>query len=240
MQNIQDKAFDQLFKDQFEKAEIQPSTDLWNNIAAELKPATKLRFPVYWVAAALVLAVFGLGLLMPATEKVRLQAPVKLVALIDTATLSSPFNISQVDDTAQVTTYKSIPLVIAPRLDPDLENSIALKTMQPKQSSDRLIHKQDKLIKEADELHKASTAIADEPMIADAHVQENDIVDILGSKTEEIPHKGIRNVGDLINFVVNKVDKREKKVIQFDTDEDNSSIVALNIGFIKFNRKSDK
>lgn len=240
MQNIQDKAFDQLFKDQFEKAEIQPSADLWNSIAAELKPATKFRFPVYWIAAVLALAVFGLGLLMPATEKIRLQAPVKLVALIDTTTLSSPFNTSQVDDTAQVTTYKSIPLVIAPRLDPDLENSIALKAMQPKQSSDRLIHKQDKLIKEADELHKAPTAIANEPMIADTHVQENDMVDILGSKTEEIPHKGIRNVGDLINFVVNKVDKREKKVIQFDTDEDNSSIVALNIGFIKFNRKSDK
>lgn len=240
MQNIQDKAFDQVFKDQFEKAEMQPSTDLWNNISAELRPPTKRRLPVYWMAAALVVVVLGLGLLMPETEKIRLQAPEKLVADIDTAVFSRPVKTNQVDDTAQVATYKSIPLVIAPRLKPDMGNNIALKTMQPKQSGDRLVYKQEELIKEADKLHKTSTAIAEEPMIADTYVQENDTVDILESKMEETSHKGIRNVGDLINFVVNKVDKREKKAIQFDTDEDNSSIVALNIGFIKFNRKSGK
>jgi restriction endonuclease S subunit len=77
-------------------------------------------------------------------------------------------------------------------------------------------------------------------MIASANVLEENKTDIVVVRTEEKPNKGIRNVGDLINFVVDKVDKREKKVIQFATDEDNSSIVALNIGFIKFNKKSDK
>ena len=51
--------------------------------------------------------------------------------------------------------------------------------------------------------------------------------------------KGIRNVGDLVNFVVDKVDKRDKKLLHFNTDEDdNSSLVGINIGFLKLNKKN--
>jgi hypothetical protein len=142
MQNIQDKAFDQLFKDKFETAEIRPSADLWNRIAAELPPAPKRRFPVYWMAAALALVVVGLGLLMPATEKVRLQAPVKLAAGTDDAVVSRPLVTKPVDNTASVTKYESTPLVIAPRLKPDPENVIVVKAVQPKRVNDRLVHKQ--------------------------------------------------------------------------------------------------
>ncbi|MNL29759.1 hypothetical protein D3C87_1514530 [compost metagenome] len=76
--------------------------------------------------------------------------------------------------------------------------------------------------------------------VAGSNLKQEEKEDIVALKTEEPANKGIRNVGDLVNFVVNKIDRREKKLIQFDTDDDNSSIVALNIGFIKLNRKADK
>lgn len=53
-------------------------------------------------------------------------------------------------------------------------------------------------------------------------------------------HKGIRNVGDLVNYVVNKVDKRGEKFLQFKTEDDNSSLIAINIGILKFNKKKRK
>ena len=54
-------------------------------------------------------------------------------------------------------------------------------------------------------------------------------------------HTKIRNVGDLINFVVEKVDKREQKFLQFKSDDDdNSSLVAINIGPFKLNARKHK
>ena len=63
-----------------------------------------------------------------------------------------------------------------------------------------------------------------------AVMNENDMAD----------KRGIRNMGDLINFVVDKVDKREDKLIRFDTDDDNSSLIGINIGMIKFSKKKHK
>ncbi|MNQ93554.1 hypothetical protein D3C85_1090260 [compost metagenome] len=66
--------------------------------------------------------------------------------------------------------------------------------------------------------------------------QDNEI-----TETEGRERRGIRNVGDVINFVVDKLDKREKKIIQFRTDDDdNSSLIAVNIGILQFNPKRNK
>lgn len=237
MQNIQDKAFDQLFKERLENAEIQPSADLWGNISAGLQPAAKRRFPVYWMAAALALVVVGLSLLMPETEKVRLQAPAKLTVKQDDTVPATPsvVVVPEVEVTA-ATSYKSTPLVIAPRLKADIENKSDKQKMQPERAADRLVNKQEEVVQEPVLLPKPVNEI----IIASANVDEDKQADATAAKADEAAGKGIRNVGDLINFVVNKVDRREKKVIQFETDDDNSSIIALNIGFIKFNRKSDK
>lgn len=237
MQNIQDKAFDELFKEKLGDAEIQPSANLWGNIAAGLQPAAKRRFPVYWMAAALALIVVGLGLLMPETEKVRLQAPAQLAVREDVAVAVAPPALDLTGAGAiAATSYKSTPLVIAPRLKADIENKSDRPKMQPERAADRLVNKQEEVVEEPVQSPKP----VNETMIASANMQEDNQPDLTVTKTDETAGKGIRNVGDLINFVVNKVDRREKKVIQFETDDDNSSIVALNIGFIKFNRKSDK
>jgi hypothetical protein len=51
----------------------------------------------------------------------------------------------------------------------------------------------------------------------------------------------IRNAGDLVNFVVEKLDKREEKIVEFRTDDDdNSSLVAINIGPFKINQRRHK
>jgi hypothetical protein len=80
---------------------------------------------------------------------------------------------------------------------------------------------------------------ADNPtVIAQLAPKQNMESDVISENDNISQRKGIRNVGDLVNFVVDKVDKREKKLVRFNTDDDdNSSIVGINIGFLKFNKK---
>lgn len=77
-------------------------------------------------------------------------------------------------------------------------------------------------------------------MMASAEVpQRLDNVNTISETEIATEKKGIRNVGDLVNFVVEKIDKRDKKLIRFNTDDDdNSSIVGINLGFVRLNPKN--
>ncbi len=112
-------------------------------------------------------------------------------------------------------------------------NQIAV---QPNTNNDRL------LIKPMDpkplnvEPIKEQSAVENPIVIASVQVN-NKVEDVINENSSD--RKGIRNVGDLVNFVVDKVDKRDKKLVRFNTDDDdNSSIVGINIGFLKFNKKN--
>lgn len=56
----------------------------------------------------------------------------------------------------------------------------------------------------------------------------------------EQTNKGIRNVGDVVNLIVNKMDKRKDKLIQFRTDDDDSSLASINIGPFKIGKRNKK
>ena len=59
--------------------------------------------------------------------------------------------------------------------------------------------------------------------------------------TKPAKRRGIHNFGDLVNIVVAKVDKRKDKAIQFtDSDDDESTVTAVNIGPVKINKDTDK
>lgn len=240
MQHIRDKEFDQLFRDKFEAAEMQPSADLWGNIAGRLKPGRRRKLPVYWLAAAVILVVIGIGLIMPETEKIRLHGRTDLTAVTVPAVVPRPLEITTPESQASASDYQSTPLIIAPRLKPEVESTIALRAVQPERVKDRLKNVVPaEIVKEVvPPLKEPVPVVISDPVLASAN--EEEIKDDVAPGEKTTYNKGIRNVGDVINFVVNKIDRREKKIIQFDTDDDNSSVIALNIGFIKFNRRSGK
>jgi len=233
---MRDKEFDQLFKDRFEDMEVQPSANLWNNIAEELKPIKKRVFPAYWVAAAVALIVFSVVLMAPDQEKIRLQGTASIAnepsQLVGTQPTVSIKKIVE-KDTA---TYKSTALVIAPRLNEAIAEK-EFKAKQPKLITVRPIVKADVIVvaKQVEE-----PAIIDHNIvIAKADVTDDGSNDVI-AEADPAAYKGIRNVGDLVNYVVDKVDKRERKFLKFNTDEDNSSLIGINIGFIKLNSKRHK
>jgi hypothetical protein len=232
MEHMEDKDFDQLFKGHFEEAEVAPSTNLWGNIEKELAPKKRVVLPTYWMAAAVLLVGVMVAVLMPKSEPIRLQgSSVDNVASNNSADLvpSNPVDALVVEEEQE----KSTPLVIAPKLNQaDVRKDFA--SMQPIAESTHLVDK---------EVQNTPVVLADvqpetvsnDVMMARVESPQEAIASVEPEQTE---HRGIRNVGDLINIVVNKVDKRDKKLIQFNTDEDdNSSVVAINIGFLRFNKR---
>jgi hypothetical protein len=232
MGHMQDRDFDQLFKDQFAEAEVAPSANLWAGIEKELSPRRRVVLPAYWMAAAVVIVAVMVGVLMPKSEPIRLRGSAEFVASnLNTPTIAPSKTVEAV--VVEEAPMESTPLVIAARLnESDVKKDF--EAMQPI----------------AVRKHPVHTDVRNTPAVVatvEPEVTANDLMmarveapqEVIAiTETEQPEHRGIRNVGDLVNLVVNKVDKRDKKLIQFNTDEDdNSSLIAINIGFLRFNKR---
>ena len=250
MQHMPDNDFDNLFRDKFMNAEVEPSANLWANIEGKLAVKPKRKFPLMWVAAASVVVVASAMMLMQGGEKIYLQSSTTEAAAVKPA-VAQPVSVVEVaNDTAPATSPRvhavanrilakqEKPAAVLANLVEEPKNNIAL--VQPSTSNEHLPIKRAE-VKALDVVNTANVvpdvnAISNnETMMANlGKLTDDDTAD----QAVEANKKGIRNMGDLINFVVEKVDKREKKLIKFNTDDDdNSSIIGLNIGFVKLNKK---
>ena len=250
MQHMPDKDFDKLFKDSFIDAEIEPSADLWGNIAVQLEPKKKRTFPILWVAAASVAVVASVLLFTQGGDKIYLQGAAPEVAMVNTPETTQAVPVAATEETTAVNEAVLSDAVVSNRrlvrtavskvetatIEDVQEKSFG--AMQPSEKNEHLVIKRVE-VKPLDVTPTVSNTIENQTMYAQADTKTVDYFE----PTEESDNnkKGIRNVGDLINYVVDKVDKRDKKIIKFDTDDDdNSSIIGLNIGFLKFNKKNNK
>ncbi len=242
---MQDKEFDQFFRDHFADAEITPSAGLWEAIETRIEPKRSRSFPIYWMAAASVaVAIIG-ALFYQKPEKIRLYkeehsslsahaggtaAPTKVVsvATIEGENQKEP-TLLAAGQRPVVRTLKSEKRVVPTE---EKNNSGGV---QPERYIAHLPIKPSEA--KPLELVKTEDLIDETPIV---YAALNDQVTETADEVTS-PKKGIRNVGDLVNYVVDKVDKREQKLIRFNTDDDdNSSIVAINIGFLKFNPKKNR
>ncbi len=292
MQHMQDKKFDELFKDRFEGAEIEPSMDLWNNIEGELDPKRKRIVPVFWmVAASVMVGVLAIALIFnglkgnkdgaliavnakPGTldnkpgklnskpGQLRSSSgipPAVTIAPVVTAESSSPASaqsernyVAAVSAKTSISSMESSKRRASEVYGAGSATKKDLTAMQPAERIARLNNQQVIAKMDFTDLPKAKVheAQAEIPTQKDAIVLANTntplaTADEVGNendeavrKNDEADRKGIRNVGDLINFVVDKVDKREDKFLKFKTDDDdNSSLIGINIGMLKFSKR---
>lgn len=236
------KEFDKLFRDQFADAEIEPSANLWADIEKKLEPKRKKVFPIYWMAAAAVVIAFTAMLLLQKEEKIKLHGKSDVIANV---VENEPIDLPEVEPNKSQSTTENV--VAHKVLANTKKTKIVLKqlvennfknfdvALQPSQPNNHLPIKQTEV--KALEILPIEKPLNNEVMIAQVEPQKDLTENVIG-ETETTERKGIRNVGDLVNFVVNKVDKRENKLIKFNTDDDdNSSIIGINIGFVKLNKK---
>jgi len=249
MQHMPDKEFDNLFRDKFKDAEITPSANLWANIEKELEPRKKRVLPIYWMAAASIAIAITAMLVFQKKEVIQLHgtdqtAQVKSALSIDTIAIpKEKIEVAQPQVQKMFTKTEAVNVIKDEKqavVNDLIENNSKKDqlVLQPNSNNDRLpIKQQDP--RPIDVL--PNKEIQNENSIVIAHVpttekiEDNNTISEAGSTDR----KGIRNVGDLVNYVVDKVDKRDKKLVRFNTDDDdNSSIIGINIGFLKFNKKN--
>jgi hypothetical protein len=275
MRHIQDKDFDQMFRDRFESAEVEPSAGLWDKIEEEVGKKEKKSFPVYWMAAAVAIVAVAAGLLSikeeqrpagkPILTKTSTVAPLKnirqdsssFVADIAIAKVEKPIASTGVmnkqvavnkpkvisnsaakviDNNAAKAINNSAAKTVEAVKSPEAENT--LLAMQPNQVDDHLTIRPKKI----DVVLPVEKSVKKEevPILASVEGTAASGDEVI-NENEESGKKGIQNIGDLVNYVVDKVDKRDQKFLKFKTDDDdNSSLIAVNIGFIKFNSRRHK
>jgi hypothetical protein len=256
MQHMPDNDFDNLFRDKFMNAEVEPSANLWASIEGQLVTKRKRKFPFMWVAAASVVVVASAIMFTQSGEKIYLQSSTTDVAAVQPV-VEQPVStvVATAADLAPTATptvhrvasrnlaTREVPAEAVAQLVDDQKNIIA--SVQPSASNEHLPIKRAE-VKALDVTNTANVV----PVVNTASDSNNgSMMANLGNLADddapeqavETNKKGIRNMGDLINYVVEKVDKREKKLIKFNTDDDdNSSIIGLNIGFVKLNKKNNK
>ncbi len=247
MQHMPDKDFDNLFKDKFIDAEIEPSANLWAKIEDQLEPKRKRIFPIYWMAAASVAIAFTAIIVFQKSDKIQLHPDNATVAVTSPIENSAPASVEEVTSSSATQSNVATERNLSPN-----KVSTSAKMVQSINSENNLRNNEIGLqpnetiahlpIKKADvkPIDLLPIAIVDNPIvIAQVDPQPKMETDVISETDNITERKGIRNVGDLVNYVVDKVDKRDKKLVRFNTDDDdNSSIIGINIGFLKLNKKN--
>jgi len=247
--DMQDKEIDQLFRSEFESFEIEPSPQVWVNITDKLNAGRRktVLFPYLSIAAS-ILVVVAVGLYFIPQVKVRAKKPVQIA--------TAKNNIAPKAIIAPVAVIKEGGLA------KPSERVITLAKNANK------VHKGNNTLRDTVEMINKSTeqiaAVAErnneilKPTVPDietplnirTQIEDNvplitrpNVLAVQAPQAKVIAavpakRRRISSLGDLINVVVSKVDKRKDKIIEFtNTDEDESTISGLNLGLIKIKKQ---
>ncbi|MGM9475155.1 hypothetical protein ACS5PU_01945 [Pedobacter sp. GSP4] len=250
MQPIRDKDFDQLFKDAFADAEVTPSRDLWSGIESEITPKKKRIVPVYWLSAAAVLLMATIGILVyqqqdtvtSGGKKLASNAIEKTKPVVEVPAVkdSAVAGVEPVENTAPILPlrHKAVSTVAKTKVKQEVVKPVEKPIIVTAPDA----QKQDAMIAQVQAPKNDIKTIIDD-VVAQTKTETVTASDITSIKTDdpindnEQSSKGIRNVGDVVNLIVNKMDKRKDKLIQFRTDDDDSSLASINIGPFKIGKR---
>ncbi len=248
-----DKDFDAFFKSSLEDYEITPTKDTWSKISDKIAPkTTRKKFPVFWIAAASIIIVLGVGvgLYNKPTDVIKLHpdGQNEMMANLAEAQQTKSNSIVTKDEVMGDNLKKSVSksttfseptkansstevVLVKESISVDQPVTIEIaavrspKTVRPKLATGQLLAQQ-----EITRLKKIEAVTLDEnqhAFIASAGVD----------KTTSVKKVKISSMGDLVNFVVAKVDKREEKIIKISrTAESDNEVTGINLGLFKFTK----
>lgn len=261
--DMQDKEFDELFRSKLGELEMEPSKGLWDNIAAEVVMDKKDRSALPFISiAASVLVLIGAGLffvpkLKQDTTKPPVTAVVKhgvgpkvnIAPVIEEQVIKE----NQPAQVAAVTVAPKLPAVKqrikkqnsslpAVKID-EVNNNPQIANM----ATPKAVPQNDMVLPTAKPDVNVATTTAQTTIAANI-TDEVKLPPVNALTAQQIPAKTvaavqpkkrrIRSFGDLINVVVNKIDKRKDKLIEFsDKDDDESLVTGINLGIIKVKKE---
>jgi hypothetical protein len=256
-----DKELDDLFSAKLNNLETEPEAATWNNIAAKLdaKPKTKSIIPALRIAAGiLVVLSVGLLLLRQNEQSAKNNLP-KKVAKVEVQqekpTINPNKNVAEEKDmlllSAQNKAVKEV------RADTKVSRKVApklLKDSKSEMNTTEAIMDKTQQPEKKDNGFSDRTVLASIAVVPDASTKLNikpdeETLEVTPVKTQNLlpktstpviaKRKGIRSMGDLVNLVMAKVDKRQNKLIEFtDNDEgDESNVTGINLGIISIKKE---
>lgn len=262
---MQDKEFDDLFRSKLENFESEPSEKVWMNVDTGLhkKPRNRALLPLLRIAAGIVIVltagllfmtrksndnsvqhnhhtqVAGVQAIKPALEDNK-NIPVGTNTVKDEITAADRQVVHHKKREHHVTKEEQpVPQKISP-------DKMIAKTEPEKTDQQPLTVTQ---VKPQEIVQQK----AEQPVnaIASNNIQTG-TPEVTANETKPVPavtgpetakpntravkRHGIHNVGDLVNLVMAKVDKRKDKALEFTDDDDGSTLTAVNIGPIRISR----
>lgn len=254
---MSDKEFDEMFREKFGSFEVEPSPETWSRIAKQLNKKKKnATYSWVWTAAGIALFITaGLWWVRPektiklrgqktALEQVAKVAPSPVRSVATTEGAVKP---EQELITASGAGDKKRNRVILAKVETPgsrSEPSEERPTPSPAEMSARGTYTP----VETEHPGRVSipTVVAmlnnEEPgkklSLATANVMKN--ISDENSPEGYGQKPAIRSVGDIVNFVVSKVDHRKDKIIEFSDDDEGSLISGINLGLVKIKTRANK
>ncbi len=243
---MSDNDFDKLFRGKFESFEIEPTSSVWDGITDKLEgKKTRRRLPVFWLSAASIVLVLGLGLMLfPERETIKLQG-------------KASSSVSQSEGIKAAPGRVVIPEVLENNLPPvlneEVKREIASASRPAKAKITRNVLNTGSIQAYRSEPKVEEPAKADiedlgliaqnNMLTSSAEVAKMDLslnINIDIPDSSELKHRQkIKTVGDLVNFVVSKVDKRKNKIIEFSREDEGDIVSGLNLGLLQYRTKNN-
>lgn len=248
-----DKDFDQIFKSSFEDFEVAPAADSWNKITKELDKKGIKKFPIFWMAAASVVIVLGIGvgLYTKPTEVIKLKPNHQNDVLANlskeqqTPIVENSEDLIEVDKSTLRVEKTAQNKIIAPNN--AKTNELSIETQEKFADNATNTIEKNVLVEETVKTIKPLRAklvteqILEEENNLNNHILPTSIAQKVTDKSQIEDNIGfgkkikISTVGDLVNFVVAKVDKREEKIIKVSkTEESDNEVTGINLGLFRF------
>jgi hypothetical protein len=250
--NMQDNEFDDLFCSKLGGLEVQPSAQVWDNIAAGLgSPKKKSIIPMLSMAATTLLFIAAgtwflvdkpvkQGQSQVAQTKVSTHQRQEIapdspqshgLGSVSTVIQTVDHSVKQVRQIANVKHISTVKSTTTHKANVDVPD------LAPVQD------------KPAQVLAAVNTQLVTHPVVPEMQLANSTINNdapvlksttatmpaaVTASRVEKKKKHGIHSLGDLVNAVVSKVDKREDKLIEFtESDDDQSNVTGINLGIIK-------
>lgn len=250
---MQDKELDELFRSKLDDYRVEPQRGLWDNIAAEViisKPNRGILPFISVAASILVLIAAGIYFIpqgkVKATKQQQSNAvannkPEKQIIAPETAKRGVKSKSQTAEQTLAVHIVKQ-PASKVTRPVVKQQETVILAVHDDAQPDQQMA-----LVQRDQPILQPALPTTAATLTAQADVKDDIETDKIPAATDVRPannanviaaapakKRGIRNLGDLINVVVSKVDKRKDKLIEFSSnDDDESTISGLNLGIFK-------
>jgi hypothetical protein len=256
---MRDKEFDKVFKDKLFDLEVEPSDSVWAGVESKVSRggSPKSWLPLIGIAASTLLVIsFGLAFLIKqgnqsGSQVVHLTHHKKEDKLTATAALPvnarlmaqqiMPEPVKKAGGRLQVVKHYIKPMRINTDVaTADTERSAQLSATVPLASNGAARAGIGRMAA-TERFEPARIDVTSAARVnINTGIQPNDSLPLLSIKriAKHGSRRKVITLGDMFNAVIAKVDKRKDKIIEFEnTDGDESSITAVNLGIIRIKKE---